>query len=79
MPHVIDEPHVDHSDCNVRSKTVFLSHKIQFQRQNLAPVVLVYFWFSYNTIFLSSVNQLSLSHFLLVEGQQFLEFPVTSN
>ena len=41
--------------------------------------VLVYFWFSYNTIFLSSVNQLSLSHFMLVERQQFLEFPVTSN
>ena len=30
-------------------------------------------------LFLSSVNQLSLSHFMLVEGQQFLEFPVTSN
>ena len=30
------------------------------------PSVLVYFWFSYNTIFLSSVNQLSLSHFILV-------------
>ena len=41
--------------------------------------VLVYFWFSYNTIFQSSVNQHSLSHFMLVEGQQFLEFPVTSN
>ena len=25
--------------------------------------VLVYFWFSYKTIFLSSVNQLSLIHF----------------
>ena len=36
--------------------------------------VLVYFWFSYNTIFLSSVNQL----IILVERQQFLEFPVTS-
>ena len=33
----------------------------------------------YNTIFLSSVNQLSLSYFMLVERQQFLEFPVTSN
>ena len=33
--------------------------------------VLVYFWFSYNTVFLSSVNQLSLSHFMLVERQQF--------
>ena len=41
--------------------------------------VLVYFWFSYNTIFLSSVNQLRPSHFMLVERQQFLEFPVTSN
>ena len=41
--------------------------------------VLVYFWFSYNTIFLSSVNQLRPSHFTLVERQQFLEFPVTSN
>ena len=33
------------------------------------PSVLVYFWFSYNTvntIFLSSVNQLSRSHFILV-------------
>ena len=35
--------------------------------------VVKYFWFSYNTIFLSSVNQLSLSHFMLVERQQFLE------
>ena len=41
--------------------------------------VLVYFWFSYNTIFLSSVNQLRPSHFMLVERQQFLEFPVMSN
>ena len=41
--------------------------------------VLVHFWFSYNTIFLSSVNQLCPSHFMLVERQQFLEFPVTSN
>ena len=31
--------------------------------------VLVYFWFSYNAIFLSSVNQLSLSPFTLVERQ----------
>ena len=30
------------------------------------PSVLVYIWFSYNTIFLSSVNQLSRSHFKLV-------------
>ena len=36
--------------------------------------VLVCSWFSYNTIFLSSVNQLSLSHFMLVERQQFLNF-----
>ena len=28
-----------------------------------------YFWFSYKTIFLSSVNQLSLSHLILVERQ----------
>ena len=41
--------------------------------------VLVYFWFSYNTIFLSNVNQLRPSHFMLVERQQVLEFPVTSN
>ena len=41
--------------------------------------VLVYFWCSYNTIFLSSVNQLRPSHFMLVERQQCLEFPVTSN
>ena len=31
--------------------------------------VFVYSWFSYNTIFPSSVNQLSLSHFILVERQ----------
>ena len=41
--------------------------------------VLVYFWCSYNTLFLSSVNQLRPSHFMLVERQQFLKFPVTSN
>ena len=30
-----------------------------------------YFWFSYNTIFLSSVNQLSLSHFMFVRTTIF--------
>ena len=33
--------------------------------------VLVYFWFTYNTIFLSSVNQLRPSHFMLVERTSF--------
>ena len=67
--------------CEKRSKVSVQSVRPLEQAGSMGSKlsVLVYFWFSYNTIFLSSVNQLSMSHFMLVEGQQFLEFPVTSN
>ena len=50
--------------CEKRSKVSVQSVRPLDQEGSMGSwlSVLVYFWFSYNTIFLSSVNQLSLSH-----------------